>query len=215
MKKEELKALLNKLGNTIGEDECDLTNKLVEELENNLPFKDRKEHKKWLECLQGFKFWEDFEEMTLNIINHHSWVEVSRSKTPKKYITFNSLQIAWNRHLNREEEVAMRRLFDIYKIASHGNLKNKVSEETFEQAANLYNEYQKLNRQNDNLLVLDNDDRRYNSDYTKDLRKKNDEQETKVRKLAKKMGLTIVYYSHLATLQNSKDKRDLNLNRVL
>lgn len=109
----------------------------------------------------------------------------------------------------------MRRLFDIYKIASRGTLKNKVSEETFELAAELYKEYRKLNRQNDNLLVLDNDFYRYNTNYTKDLHKKNENQEKKVRELAKRLGLTIVYYSHLATLQNKKDKRDLNLNRVL
>lgn len=44
-------------------------NKLLEELENALPFKDQQEHEKWIDVLTTFKFWEDFEELTLSIIN--------------------------------------------------------------------------------------------------------------------------------------------------
>jgi uncharacterized protein YeaO (DUF488 family) len=133
----------------------------------------------------------------------------------KKYMTFNSLQMSWRGCETDKQRDTIRVIFDIYKIASRGNIKSKISEETFEQAATLYKEYKKLNRQNDTLLVLDNDFNKYQSAYTKDLHKKNDDQEKKVKELAKKMGLSLVYYSHLATLQNKKDKRDLNLNKVL
>lgn len=47
----------------------DKENKLLEEIEKALPFKDQQEHQKWLEVSETFKFWEDFEELTLSIIN--------------------------------------------------------------------------------------------------------------------------------------------------
>lgn len=215
MNKKELKELLNKLGDIIGEDDGEEVNNLVEELENNLLFKGKKEHVKWLECLQGFKFWEDFEEMTLNIIEREQEKALLSSREAQKYITFSSLSIAWNCHLNQKEEETLRRLFDIYRIASKNQRAKKVREDTFERAATLYKEWQKLNRQNDTLLVLDNDFNAYNSDYTKKLHERNEKQEKKVKELAKGFGLKLVYYSHLATFQRTKTREDLNLNRML
>ncbi len=51
------------------EDSIEEQNKAIDELEKALPFKDQQEHEKWLGVLSSFKFWEDFEELTLNIIN--------------------------------------------------------------------------------------------------------------------------------------------------
>jgi len=50
-------------------DQNEVANNLIGEIEKELPFKDQEEHQKWLDCLFTFKFWEDFEGMTLNIIN--------------------------------------------------------------------------------------------------------------------------------------------------
>ena len=58
-------------------DQNEVANNLIGEIEKELPFKDQEEHQKWLDCLFTFKFWEDFEGMTLNIIN--------RLKQEKKY----------------------------------------------------------------------------------------------------------------------------------
>lgn len=214
MSKKELKELLNKLGDIIGEEDFDLTNDLVEKLENNLPFKSKKEKENWLDVLMSFKFWEDFEELTLEIIERGVDKALTRQKRSQKYITFNSIQIAWNGCENEREKDTLRKVFDIYRIATKDTNKNKVSDETFQLAANLYKEYRKFNRQNDTLLVLDNDYYTYQSARTKNLHKKNEEQEKKLKKLAHKMGFKIVYYSHLATLQSLKSGRDLSLNRV-
>lgn len=50
-------------------DQNEVANNLIGEIEKALPFEDQEEHQKWLDCLFAFKFWEDFEGMTLNIIN--------------------------------------------------------------------------------------------------------------------------------------------------
>ena len=42
---------------------------LIGMLEEYLPFKNEDQHEHWLDVLQGFKFWEDLEELTLSIIN--------------------------------------------------------------------------------------------------------------------------------------------------
>ena len=47
-------------------------NLLLEEIESLLPFKSKMEHEHWLNVLQGYKFWEDFEELTLNIIKRNT-----------------------------------------------------------------------------------------------------------------------------------------------
>lgn len=215
MNKKELKELLYKLGDIIGQGDGEEINNLIEQLENNLTFKSEREHQKWLDILFTFIGWENFEEYTLNIIEREQKKALARSREAQKYITFSSLSIAWNCHLNRKEEETLRRLFDIYRIASKNHRTKKVREDTFERAANLYNEWQKLNRQNDTLLVLDNDFNAYNSDYTRKLHERNEKQEGKVKKLAKEFGLKLVYYSHLATLQRVKTQEDLNLNRML
>ena len=44
-------------------------NKEIQEIESLLPFKDLQEHEHWLDVLQSYKFWEDIEELTMNIIN--------------------------------------------------------------------------------------------------------------------------------------------------
>lgn len=56
--------IIKKLGDENNEqDTCDL----VEELENLLPFKNKKEHNEWVDITTTFKFWEDWESVTLKI----------------------------------------------------------------------------------------------------------------------------------------------------
>ena len=56
--------IINKLGDENNEqDPCEL----VEELENLLPFKNKKEHRKWTDLTISFKYWEDWESATLEI----------------------------------------------------------------------------------------------------------------------------------------------------
>jgi len=43
-------------------------NLLIGEIESLLPFKNKMEHEHWLDVLASYKCWEDFEELTLNII---------------------------------------------------------------------------------------------------------------------------------------------------
>lgn len=50
-------------------DNIEKANKLIEEIEQLMPFKDKEEHEHWLDVLTSYKFWEDFEELTLEIIN--------------------------------------------------------------------------------------------------------------------------------------------------
>ena len=57
------------LENIRNEDYTDQINELVGGLENALYFKDQQEHEKWLDVLSSYKFWEDFEEITMSIIH--------------------------------------------------------------------------------------------------------------------------------------------------
>lgn len=49
-------------------DIIDLQNKYVGKVEKGLTFRTREEHKKWLDVLSSYKFWEDFEDLTNSII---------------------------------------------------------------------------------------------------------------------------------------------------
>lgn len=72
-KKEELLKKFKRLSDLVGLDQNGATikeeNTLVEQLEKELNFKDQEEKKQWLDICASFKFWEDFEELTLGIIN--------------------------------------------------------------------------------------------------------------------------------------------------
>ena len=89
-------------------DQDEEENKLIEEIENALPFKDKEEHEHWLKVLQGFKFWEDFEELTLSIaqrldineqlVDHYWWVAIDLAKKStftKLLDTFRELEREW------------------------------------------------------------------------------------------------------------------------
>ena len=43
-------------------------NELIGKIEELMPFKNEEEHEQWLNVLMSFKFWEDFESLTLSII---------------------------------------------------------------------------------------------------------------------------------------------------
>lgn len=47
--------------------DIDTQNECTTELENILPFKTINQHKKWLNVLMTFKFWEDFQSLTFEI----------------------------------------------------------------------------------------------------------------------------------------------------
>lgn len=65
--------LLNKVGELLSQDptneNIEETNRATELLEKALVFPNKETHIKWLDVLQGFKFWEDFESLTISIIN--------------------------------------------------------------------------------------------------------------------------------------------------
>ena len=67
-----LETLWERFSSLVSEDQTEEVineeNSIIEELEKMMPFENQLEHEHWLDVLQGFKFWEDFEELTLNII---------------------------------------------------------------------------------------------------------------------------------------------------
>ena len=72
--KEELLRKWKHYSNLIEKDQTEKVieqeNKEIEEIEKLLPFKNEQEHKKWLVVGMGCKYWEDFEELTMSIINN-------------------------------------------------------------------------------------------------------------------------------------------------
>jgi hypothetical protein len=50
------------------QENIDKSNETMIELEKAIPFKDEEEHNKWLDLGATFKFFEDFEDLTLSII---------------------------------------------------------------------------------------------------------------------------------------------------
>lgn len=72
--KERLLAKWRSFSYLVGKEEQDdrtieLQEEAIKEIEKLLPFKDEEEHEHWLDVLQGFKFWEDFEDLTMEIMN--------------------------------------------------------------------------------------------------------------------------------------------------
>ena len=54
--------------NELGEETLDEQTVIIENLEKLLPFENKEQHEKWLDVLFGYKFWEDFEQLTLSIM---------------------------------------------------------------------------------------------------------------------------------------------------
>ena len=73
-----VKAYWEAFSSAIEDDEIELQNLLLEKIEEKLPFKDEVEHNNWLNVSDTFKFWEDFEDLTINIIK--------RLKGERKYV---------------------------------------------------------------------------------------------------------------------------------
>lgn len=73
MKKRKMLKLWKRFSYLMGQDQLEPTieeeDEIIRIIDENLPFKDAQEHDHWLDVLMGFKFWEDFEELTLEIIN--------------------------------------------------------------------------------------------------------------------------------------------------
>ena len=67
-----LETLWESFSSLVGKDQTEEvineSNELLAKIEGLLPFENQLEHNHWLDVLQGFKIWEDFEELTLNII---------------------------------------------------------------------------------------------------------------------------------------------------
>ena len=113
-KKEELLKKFKRLSDLVGLDQNGATikeeNALVEQLEKELNFKDQEEKNQWLDICASFKFWEDFEELTLGIINREenpikeslvdSYIEVARdicndANFFQLFGLFSSLSFGW------------------------------------------------------------------------------------------------------------------------
>lgn len=94
----------------------DEENELLELIESKMLFKDKKEHEEWLEMLEIYKCWEDFEELTLSILNRIGQEE-------KDKLIFALERVA--KHLAYES--SMITLFDAFEKLSNGWVK-KISE---------------------------------------------------------------------------------------
>ena len=131
----------------------------------------------------------------------------------EKKIRFESFMCLFELTNTQKQRDVLRGLYDIFKLAAKG--KDVATTNELQKAKKLYEEFKKLNRQNDQLLELDNDFNQYDSQYTKDLHKRNEKQEEKVKKLAKEMNYKIVYYGPYATLYDIERDYDITLNFVI
>lgn len=96
------------------EEQDDRTIKLeeeaIKEIEELLPFKNEEEHQHWLDVLQGYKFWEDLEELTMGIIK--------RATSPNK--VKDELLLAYNQvALDVCEDSNFYDLFNVFSQLSH------------------------------------------------------------------------------------------------
>ncbi len=67
MTKKKLLKLWKELNNLNDLDDVEYGYQLLSIIEDNLPFKDDQEHEKWIDLACTYKFFEDFEKLTLSI----------------------------------------------------------------------------------------------------------------------------------------------------
>lgn len=117
--RERLLRLFRELAFLVGEEQTeDNINRedvITMKLSRLLPFKDQQEKEHWLDVCQGFKFWEDFEELTLEIIDRSS-----TTKEDLKDLLEHYNQVAQDIC----KDANFFELFDIFERLSHGWVKN-------------------------------------------------------------------------------------------
>lgn len=91
------------------DDVIDEENALIERIEEILPFINEEEHKHWLDVSATYRCWEDFEELTLSIINH-----LSQEERDDLILAYE--KVAKDLCLNSE----FYALFNAFKKLSHG-----------------------------------------------------------------------------------------------
>ena len=130
------------------------------------------------------------------------------------YTSYKQLNNLWDKAHTSAEKNALRKERDALHIATHGGDKKRASDNRIKEAKKALNLFKRLNRLNDRLLILDNDERRYKSAYTQYLHEEADALELKVKKALKGFKLKIVYYSWLARICDNNG-REIGLNYII
>ena len=117
MNKRELLKLLNQLGKATEKNDIDLCNGLIEQLENNLPFKDKEQKDQWLDVVATFKCYEDFEELTRKIINQ---------RAPKNNKVYTLIHDDFNLYLDEDKESIIELLKEQEMEVNDKNIENYV-----------------------------------------------------------------------------------------
>lgn len=130
------------------------------------------------------------------------------------YITYTQLNKRFEQATTGGEKNAIRRQRDALHIATSGGNKKRVSEANYKKAKKVYNAFKRLNKLNDRLLILDNDERRYNSRYTALLHDEAEALEKQVKKALKAFKLQLRYYNWLASICDDNG-RVIGLNYVI
>ena len=130
------------------------------------------------------------------------------------YLSYKRLNAQFEKAQTSAEKNALRKQRDALHIATGGGNKRGVYEKQYKKALNAYRLFKRLNRLNDRLLILDNDERRYNSAYTQYLHNEADALELKIKKALKGFKLKIVYYSWLARICDNSG-REIGLNYII
>lgn len=130
------------------------------------------------------------------------------------YVSYKQLNNLWSKAHTSEEKNALRKERDALHIATHGGDRTRASDNRIKEAKKALNLFKRLNRLNDRLLILDNDERRYNSAYTQYLHDEADELEKRVNRALKGFKLKLVYYSWLARICDEKG-HEIGLNYII
>lgn len=96
----------------------DLENALICEIEKLMPFKDQQEHEHWLDVSSSYKFWEDFEELTLNIINRKKEKKINMRFNYKKR-TFELMEL---KEIGSKSTYDIVTIFEVIKTGGHESL---------------------------------------------------------------------------------------------
>ena len=118
MNKRELLKLLNQLGKATEKNDIELCSNLVEQLENNLPFKDKEQKGEWLDVVATFKCYEDFEELTRKIINQ---------RTPKNKKVYTLIHDDFNLYLDENKEYIIEILKEQEMEVNDQNIEDYVN----------------------------------------------------------------------------------------
>ena len=130
------------------------------------------------------------------------------------YLSYKQLNDLWSKAHTSAEKNALRKERDALHIATHGGDRKRASDNRIKEAKKALNLFKRLNRLNDKLLILDNDERRYNSAYTQYLHDEAEALEKQVKKALKAFKLQLRYYNWLASICDNNG-RVIGLNYVI